>query len=419
MATKIALPALLFFLVAAAPVVPALAERRGFRATIIRREATINFTQAARQSGHRLSVLTSRLNIAASSRADAQTPLKIEGDGGGAYDMEISFGTPPQKLTALADTGSDLIWAKCGACSSCEPLGSPSYYPDKSSTFSKLPCTASMCGEMRNVTSCSASGAECDFKYYYGLEEDSDHYAQGYLAVETITLGGDAVGRIGFGCTNMSEGGFGTTGSGLVGLGPGVVSLVWQLGAGAFSYCLTRDNSKASPLLFGSLANLSGTGVQSTPLVSDSPYYTVHLLGITIGSDEMTGFDAGIVFDSSTTLSYLAEPMYTQAKVALMLQMDLAFAPDRDGFEACFYYDGRSNNSIAVPSMVLRFDGGADMTLAVPNYFVDVGGSVACWIVQRSPGLSIIGNVMQTDFHIRYDVYKSVLSFQPANCDSL
>lgn len=65
--------------------------------------------------------------------------------GGGAYDMELSIGTPPQKLTALADTDSDLIWTKCGACASCTPQGSPSYYPNMSSTFSKLPCSDRLC----------------------------------------------------------------------------------------------------------------------------------------------------------------------------------------------------------------------------------------------------------------------------------
>ena len=33
--------------------------------------------------------------------------------------------------------------------------------------------------------------------------------------------------------------------------------------------------------------------------------------------------------------------------------------------------------------------------------------------------LSIIGNIMQMDFHVRYDVDNSVLSFQPADCESL
>jgi hypothetical protein len=67
--------------------------------------------------------------------------------------------------------------------------------------------------------------------------------------------------------------------------------------------------------------------------------------------------------------------------------------------------------------MVLHFDGG-DMDLPTENYFGPVDDTVSCWIVQKSPSLSIVGNIMQMNYHIRYDVEKSMLSFQPANCDS-
>jgi hypothetical protein len=117
---------------------PANSELRGFRATMIRREpTTMNFTWAAQQTYERLSMLAARLDAAAQG-ISTETPLRA---GGGAYEMELSIGTPPQKLMALADTGSNLIWAKCGRCKSCAPQGSPSYEPSKSSTFSKPPCS--------------------------------------------------------------------------------------------------------------------------------------------------------------------------------------------------------------------------------------------------------------------------------------
>nr|CAB3489632.1 unnamed protein product [Digitaria exilis] len=389
------------FLIAAAN-----AENGVFRATMIRRTETgaINFTQAARHP------------------VDAKTPLTMDGEGG-AYDMEFSAGTPPQKLTALADTGSDLIWVKCGACASFVPQHSPSYYPNNSSSFSKLPCSVPLCGALMSegTATCGASGEECDYRYSYGLEEDSHHYTQGYLGNETFTLGDDTVPGIGFGCTNMSEGDYGS-GSGLVGLGRGPLSLVSQLNASAFSYCLTSNASSSSALLFGSSALLKGPGIQSTPLISqpDPSYYSVNLNGISIGNVTTPGTGySGFIFDSGTTLTYLTEPAYTQAKAAVLSQTALARAPDRDGFEAC-YVAPTSNGSLeeAVPAVVLHFDG-ADMALPVTNYFVDVGDGVVCWIVQVSPSISIIGNVMQVDFHVLHDVNNSVLSFQPANCDSL
>ncbi|KAF8760590.1 hypothetical protein HU200_010009 [Digitaria exilis] len=375
------------------------AENGVFRATMIRRTKTgaINFTQAARQSRHRLSILASRLDTTTtSSTVDAKTPLTMDGEGG-AYDMVFSIGTPPQKVTALADTGSDLIWVKCGACASCVPQGSPSYYPNNSSSFSKLPCSVPLCGALMSegAATCGAGGMECDYRYSYGLEEDSHHYTQGYLGNETFTFGDDAVPGIGFGCTNMSEGDYGS-GSGLVGLGRGPLSLL---------RCPIEGPRHP---------------IHATDLAARPSYYSVNLKGISIGNVTTPGTGySGFIFDSGTTLTYLTEPAYTHAKAAVLSQTDLARAPDRDGFEAC-YVAPISNGSLekAVPRMVLHFDG-ADMALPVTNYFVDVGDGVVCWIVQVSPSISIIGNVMQVDFHVLHDVNNSVLSFQPANCDSL
>jgi len=390
----------------------AYSERRGFlRATMTRNEPAINLTRAAHKSRQRLSILAARLlDAAASGSGSAQTPLQMD-SGGGAYDMTFSMGTPPQQLSALADTGSDLIWVKCGACTRCVPQGSPSYYPNKSSSFTKLPCSSGLCSDLPS-SQCSAGGAECDYKYSYGLASDPHHYTQGYLGSETFTLGSDAVAGIGFGCTNMSEGGYGS-GSGLVGLGSGPLSLVSQLNVGAFSYCLTSDAAKTSPLLFGSGA-LTGAGVQSTPLLQTSTYYSVNLKSISIGAATTPGTgSSGIIFDSGTTLTYLAEPAYTLAKAAVLSQTtNLTTASGRDGYDVCFQTSGA-----VFPSMVLHFDGG-DMDLPTKNYFRPVDDTVSCWIVQKSPSLSIVGNIMQMNFHILYDVEKSMLSFQPANCDS-
>ncbi|CAN6356000.1 unnamed protein product [Urochloa humidicola] len=409
MMAKIAVLVLIIsFLLSAAP---AHAERRGFRATMVRRAGTagINFTRAARQSHQRLSMLASRRL----GRLNDQTPLWMDVEGS-AYDMELSIGTPPQKLRAQADTGSDLIWTKCGRCKSCEPKVSPSFDPTKSSSFSKLPCSDRLCGalESESDAACGAGGSECSYKYTY----DDGDYTKGYLANETFTLGGGgAMPGVGFGCSNVSVGSYGTS-SGLVGLGRGALSLVSQLDAGAFSYCLTSNASKASPLLFGSLANLTGE-YNSTRLLPSMYDYIVNLQNISIGSSTTPGVDS-VMFDSGTTVTYLAEPAYTKAKKAVLSQTKLTRAKGRDEFHVCYKKPGNGSLAEAVPSMVLHFEG-ADMTLPVPNYFMDVGGGVVCWVVERSIDLSIIGNIMQMDFHVLHDVDNSMLSFQPANCDSL
>ncbi|KAF8781331.1 hypothetical protein HU200_000549 [Digitaria exilis] len=229
MATKFLLHTLFIsFLLGTAP--RGYSERPVLCATMTRSEKTINFTRAACRSHERLSMLAARL----------------ANDGrGGDYAMTFSIGTPAQQLSALADTGSDLVWLKCGPCAQCAPQGSPSYYPNTSSSFSKMPCSGGLCGVLKNqsLAACSTGGNECDYLYSYGLSASSHHYTKGYLSTETFTLGSNTVPGIGFGCTTMSEGGYGTV-SGLVGLGRGPLSLVSQLKVGAFSYCLKGLNSK-------------------------------------------------------------------------------------------------------------------------------------------------------------------------------
>ncbi|WP_411024255.1 hypothetical protein, partial [Salmonella sp. s58758] len=84
-----------------------------------------------------------------------------------------------------------------------------------------------------------------------------DHYTQGVLGTETFTFGGGYVANnVGFGCSDTISGSqFGGT-AGLVGLGRGTLSLVSQLGAGRFAYCLAAEPNVDSTILFGSLAVL-------------------------------------------------------------------------------------------------------------------------------------------------------------------
>ncbi|CAD6253637.1 unnamed protein product [Miscanthus lutarioriparius] len=139
-------------------------------------------------------------------------------------------------------------------------------------------------------------------------------------------------------------------------------------------------------------------GVPSTPLLQTSTYYSVNLESISIGAatTARTG-SSGIIFDSGTTLTFLAERVYTLAKAAVLSQTaNLTMAPSRDGYEVCFQTSGA-----VFPSMVLHFDGG-DMDLPTENYFGAVDDTVSSWIVQKSSSLSIVGNIMQMNYHIRH-----------------
>ena len=55
------------------------------------------------------------------------------------------------------------------------------------------------------------------------------------------------------------------------------------------------------------------------------------------------------------------------------------------------------------------------------SYFdaMDERGSVACLLVLPTRGVSVIGNVMQMDLHVLYDLDGGTFSFAPADCASL
>jgi len=174
---------------------------------------------------------------------------------GGEYLMTLAIGTPPVAYPAIADTGSDLIWTQCAPCGGqCFRQPAPLYNPASSTTFGVLPCNSSlsMCvGALAGAA--PPPGCACMYNQTYGTG-----WTAGVQGSETFTFGAAAADQarvpgIAFGCSNASSDDW-TGSAGLVGLGRGALSLVSQLGAGRFSYCLTpfQDANSTSTLLLAS-----------------------------------------------------------------------------------------------------------------------------------------------------------------------
>ncbi|CAL5083282.1 unnamed protein product [Urochloa decumbens] len=423
----------------------------GFRATLTRvHPYPGNYSAVARHDGRRLA----SLSYAATGRARASTSssysrgllqAQVE-NGAGAYHMTLSVGTPPLPFPAIVDTGSDLTWTQCAPCTAFFAQPTPLYDPAASSTFSTLPCTSPLCQALpsafRRACNSTATGCAYDYRYTVG-------FTAGYLATDTLAVGDDAGAPfsfpgVAFGCSSANGGDMDGT-SGVAGLGRGALSLVSQLGVGRFSYCLRSDaDAGASPILFGALAaNVTGGGgeaqAQFTPLLQNpvpdrrATYYYVNLTGITVGETELPvtsgtfGFtaagDGGVIVDTGTTLTYLAEAGYAMVREAFVSQSQAAGLTTVSGepydFDLCFAAAGDVGTD--VPRLVLRFAGGAEYDVPQPSYFdaVDEGGSVACLLVLPTRGVSVIGNVMQMDLHVLFDLDGGTFSFAPADCASL
>ncbi|GJN25279.1 hypothetical protein PR202_gb13085 [Eleusine coracana subsp. coracana] len=291
--------------------------------------------------------------------------------------MTLSIGTPPTAYVAIIDTGSNTIVAQCAPCSSSSTsCTDPLYDPSSSSTFVDLPCNSSL-----RLDACAAAAGgspgcpQCTFKQTY-----TTGWAFVSMGVETFTFDQQAsVPGVAFGCITDSSGGWGGS-SGLVGMGRGNLSLVSQLGARKFSYCLTpfQDANSTSTLLIGPSATIDddGTGgvVQSTPFVRNPPgypsFYYLNLTGISMGTTALSipanAFDlnpddgtGGLIIDSGLTITSLVDVAYQQVRAEVLSLVALPpSSSHRTEMDLCFDLSSPSAPP-AMPDMTFHFDGGA------------------------------------------------------------
>ncbi|CAN6168265.1 unnamed protein product [Urochloa humidicola] len=443
MACKLALVPLAAVLIGLLPPATSTTSNHGFRATLTRLHPYPgNYSAAARRDGRRLASLSyaaTGLRSSSSSSSRGLLQALVE-NGAGAYRMTLSVGTPPLAFPAILDTGSDLTWTQCAPCTVCFAQPTPLYDPAASSTSSTLPCSSPLCQALPSAfrRACNATGCAYDYRYAVG-------FTAGYLAADTLAVGDYASAPffpgVAFGCSTANGGDMGRA-SGVAGLGRGALSLVSQLGVGRFSYCLRSDaDAGASPFMFGALAaNVTAGGAQqSTPLVLNpvpgrrAPCYYVNLTGVKVGAADLPvtsgtfGFtaagDGGVIVDSGTTFTYLAEAGYAMVREAFVSQSQAAGLTTVSGepydFDLCFAASAAGD--VAVPRLVMRFAGGAEYDVPRRNYFdaVDESGSVACLLVLPTRGVSVIGNVMQMDLHVLYDLDGGTFSFAPEDCANL
>ncbi|ESQ44507.1 hypothetical protein EUTSA_v10003479mg [Eutrema salsugineum] len=348
----------------------------------------------------------------------------------GEYLMNISLGTPPFPIMAIADTGSDLLWTQCKPCDDCYTQNDPLFDPKASSTYKDFSCSSSQCSALGNQASCSTEDNTCSYSMSYG-----DHsYTNGNVAADTLTLGSTnnrpvQLKNVIIGCGHNNNGTFNKEGSGIVGLGGGPVSLISQLGEsidGKFSYCLiplSSENGKTSNINFGTSAVVSGTGAVSTPLITKSreTFYYLTLASISVGSknikfpvsDPGSGEGEGnIIIDSGTTLTMLPTTFYSELEDAVASSIDAERQNDPESpLSLC--YSATAN--LKVPVITMHFDG-ADVKLDSSNSFVQLSEELVCFAFRGSEDLAIYGNLSQMNFLVGYDTVSKTVSFKPADC---
>ncbi|XP_042455660.1 aspartic proteinase CDR1-like [Zingiber officinale] len=345
------------------------------------------------------------------------------------YLMELRVGTPPFYILAIADTGSDLIWANCVPCTKCYKQTAPYFDPRKSSSYRTLPCNSNLCKALPHGPCADVSTCE----YHYGYQDGSK--IDGVLATEDLTFYSSAgsplvFSNIAFGCNYQSSGSFSSRTAGLAGLGVGTVSLVSQivpsLDKSYFSYCLVpkSDTQSSSKVIFGSTGVVAGSKV-TTPMAVEHTHFVLRLEEIIVdgaGSvpvpPSAPGLTTGnIIIDSGTTINYLPAGVLSSLVQEVSRVVSLPKAADwRRIMPLCFKVTGEPDWQ-KLPFITFKFAGEASVRLSPTSMFMEEASQVVCLAVAASgSGPPIFGNVAQQNLHVGYDLDIPAVSFASADC---
>ncbi|XVE61411.1 hypothetical protein DITRI_Ditri06bG0037600 [Diplodiscus trichospermus] len=390
-----------------------------------------------------------------------KTPLFPHNYGG--YTISLSFGTPPQTLTFVMDTGSSLSWFPCTSryiCSQCafpnvDPAKIPIFSPKLSSSTKLLGCKNLKCSWLfgpdveSRCRDCEPTSKNCTqtcppYLIQYGLGSTG-----GLLLVENLVFPQKTFQDFLVGCSIVSN----RQPAGIAGFGRSAESLPSQLGLKKFSYCLVSrrldDTGVSSNML---LETGSGSGDAKTPGLTYTPFYKkqfasspvlkefyyVTLRKILVGDKHVKvpysflvpGSDGngGTIVDSGSTFTFMERPVFELVSKEFQKQMG-NYSRAREvekisGLAPCFNISG--HKSIKVPELIFRFKGGAEMALPLANYFSFVGDDkVVCLMVVtdnvvgqgvRGGPAIILGNFQQQNYYIEFDLANERFGFAKQTC---
>ncbi|CAK9278804.1 unnamed protein product [Sphagnum jensenii] len=372
-----------------------------------------------------------------------------------------AMGTPPREVLATVDTGSEMFWLQCKPCQDCYNQTGPIFNPARSSSFRTLPCSSPVCkvnylqcsnnnsSSRSNNTSATSAPRVCVYTVGYG----DGSVSQGNLAEDTLVLKSASTGKpyyitgFAFGCSHINKGLFAGS-AGILGLGRGKLSLPSQLlmiqGASAaiatnrFSYCLTdrfRNPDASSYIRFGTEAGARQLQYISMLKNPQMPVlYYVKLTGVAVGTELKLEFPAslyqvdgngngGVIFDSGTSITRLAEPAYSHLRDAFRTATaHLRRVEVDDGlFDTCYSLSHNQSQLLAtIPVVTLYFDDKVRMPLPIDNTVLAIdskGTFCLAFATAGAPGnVSIVGNVQQQNFKVEYDLTNNKIGFAPTDC---
>lgn len=362
--------------------------------------------------------------------------------------VSLSVGTPPQNVTMVLDTGSELSWLQCNATRVNQPV----FEPARSVSYSPIACSSPTCTIRTQDFSIPAS---CDSKNlcHAILSYADASSSEGTLSMDSFIIAGSNFSGTIFGCMDS---GFSSNPdedsktTGLMGMNRGSLSFISQMEFKRFSYCISGSDFPGI-LLFGDSNFTWLVPLNYTPLIQIStplPYfnrvaYTVQLEGIKVSDKPLqlpkyvfepdhTGAGQTMV-DSGTQFTFLLGPAYTALRNEFVNQTTNILRVFEDpnfvfqgAFDLCFRVPSNSTSLPELPSVSLLFHG-AEITVSGQQLLYRVPGevrendSIHCFTFGNSDLLGveayIIGHHHQQNVWMEFDLENSRIGVASVRCD--
>ncbi|KAJ4903165.1 Eukaryotic aspartyl protease family protein [Raphanus sativus] len=374
---------------------------------------TATASSSTSPSGFTMDLIHRRTNSSSSQRSNTDDQLRSSPYSDLVFDtyeylMKLQIGTPPVEIEAVLDTGSEHVWTQCLPCLNCYKQRNPIFDPSKSSTYKQKQCN-------------TPNDPSCDYELIYGDKS----YSKGSFASETVTLKSTSgqsyvMPKTVIGCSHNSSG-FKTTGSGIVGLNWGPLSLISQMGKnmlGAISYCFSPEGT--SKINFGRNAIVSGNGTVSTPMFTKKEEPGTYYLNLDAVSVEETrietlgtpfhAVDGNTVIDSGAAVTYLPTSYCSLVREAVEKFVTAERVTYGDN-SLCY----KTNTLDVFPVITMHFSGGADLVLDKNNTYMSFGQDI-CLVILCGAEEAVFGNRAQNNFLVGYDHSSRLVSFKPTDC---
>ncbi|MED6187851.1 Glutathione gamma-glutamylcysteinyltransferase 1 [Stylosanthes scabra] len=367
--------------------------------------------------------------------------------------VTLTVGTPPQNVTMVLDTGSELSWLHCN---NNNTFNNFFFNPSLSSSYVPTPCNSSICKTRTRDLTIPPSCDPTTNKLCHVIVSYADSTStEGTLSADTFSMGPTPQPNTLFGCmettftTNPNED---SRTTGLLGMNQGSLSFVTQLGLPKFSYCISVGEGSSGVLLFGATTTAAFPWLgplQYTPLVKSTttlPYfdrvaYTVQLEGIKVSEKllqlpksvfvpDHTGAGQTMV-DSGTQFTFLLGSVYTALKNEFLNQtkgnslLKVVEDPNfvfQGAMDLCYSVVGGGGGSVAgaVPAVTMVFTG-AEMRVSGERLLYKVNETVYCFTFGNSDLLGIeayvIGHHHQQNVWMEFDLVNSRVGFADTKCD--